>query len=89
MAGRFDKEFAYTPIGTVEPNGQRVQWELFCEHRCCRSSVWSGLKPVLEPSRIRAAVFVVLFGNEGSILARDEQEQKEARIPLKRAGSAN
>ena len=28
MAGRFDKEFAYTPIGTVEPNGQRVQWEL-------------------------------------------------------------
>src|SRR5246127_4126442 len=24
MAGRFDKEFAYTPIGTVEPNGQRV-----------------------------------------------------------------
>ena len=28
MAGRFDKEFAYTPIGTVEPNGQHVQWEL-------------------------------------------------------------
>ncbi len=28
MAGRFDKEFAYTPIGTVKPNGQRVQWEL-------------------------------------------------------------
>ena len=28
MAGRFDKEFAYTPIGTVEPNGQQVQWEL-------------------------------------------------------------
>jgi predicted ester cyclase len=28
MAGRFDKEFAYTPIGTVAPNGQRVQWEL-------------------------------------------------------------
>ena len=28
MAGLFDKEFAYTPIGTVEPNGQRVQWEL-------------------------------------------------------------
>jgi predicted ester cyclase len=28
MAGRFDKEFAYTSIGTVEPNGQRVQWEL-------------------------------------------------------------
>jgi predicted ester cyclase len=28
MAGRFDKEFAYTPVGTVEPNGQRVQWEL-------------------------------------------------------------
>jgi predicted ester cyclase len=28
MAGRFDKEFAYTPIGAVEPNGQQVQWEL-------------------------------------------------------------
>ena len=28
MAGRFDKEFAYTPIGSVEPNGQHVQWEL-------------------------------------------------------------
>ena len=28
MAGRFDKEFAYTPVGTVEPNGQHVQWEL-------------------------------------------------------------
>jgi len=28
MAGRFDKEFAYTPIGTVQPNGQQVQWEL-------------------------------------------------------------
>ena len=28
MAGRFDKEFAYTPIGTVKPNGQQVQWEL-------------------------------------------------------------
>ena len=28
MAGIFDKEFAFTPIGTVEPNGQRVQWEL-------------------------------------------------------------
>ena len=28
MAGRFDKEFAYTPIGTVEPNGRQVQWEL-------------------------------------------------------------
>jgi predicted ester cyclase len=28
MAGRFDKEFAYTPIGTVEPNGQQVHWEL-------------------------------------------------------------
>ena len=28
MAGRFKKEFAYTPIGTVEPNGQQVQWEL-------------------------------------------------------------
>jgi hypothetical protein len=28
MAGRFDKEFAYTPIGTVEPNGQQVEWEL-------------------------------------------------------------
>ena len=28
MAGRFDKEFAYTPIGTVRPNGQQVQWEL-------------------------------------------------------------
>jgi predicted ester cyclase len=28
MAGRVDQEFAYTPIGLVEPNGQRVQWEL-------------------------------------------------------------
>ncbi len=28
MAGRFDKKFAYTPLGTVEPNGQQVQWEL-------------------------------------------------------------
>jgi predicted ester cyclase len=28
MAGRFDKEFAYTPIGNVEPNGQQVEWEL-------------------------------------------------------------
>ena len=28
MAGRFDKEFAYTPIGTVEPDGQQLQWEL-------------------------------------------------------------
>jgi predicted ester cyclase len=28
MAGRFEKEFAYTPIGTVRPNGQPVQWEL-------------------------------------------------------------
>jgi predicted ester cyclase len=28
MAGIFDKEFAFTPIGTVEPNGQRVEWEL-------------------------------------------------------------
>jgi hypothetical protein len=24
MAGRFDREFAYTPIGTVQPNGQHV-----------------------------------------------------------------
>lgn len=28
MAGRFEKRFAYTPIGTVEPNGQHVKWEL-------------------------------------------------------------
>jgi predicted ester cyclase len=28
MAGRFDKEFAYTPVGSVQPNGQQVQWEL-------------------------------------------------------------
>ena len=28
MAGRFDKEFAYTPIGTVQPNREQVQWEL-------------------------------------------------------------
>jgi predicted ester cyclase len=28
MAGRFDKELPYTPIGAVEPNGQQVQWEL-------------------------------------------------------------
>jgi predicted ester cyclase len=27
MAGRFD-EFPFTPIGTVQPNGQDVQWEL-------------------------------------------------------------
>jgi hypothetical protein len=28
MAGRFDKQFVYTPIGTVEPNGQYAKWEL-------------------------------------------------------------
>ena len=28
MAGRFDEEFAYTPLGTVKPNGRHVQWEL-------------------------------------------------------------
>jgi predicted ester cyclase len=28
MAGRFDMEFAYTPVGTVKPNGRQVQWEL-------------------------------------------------------------
>ena len=28
MAGRFDKEFAYTPIGIVQPNGRHIQWEL-------------------------------------------------------------
>ena len=28
MAGRFDKEFAYTPVGTVQPNGKKVRWEL-------------------------------------------------------------
>jgi predicted ester cyclase len=28
MAGRFDNEFAYTPIGTIQPNRQQVQWEL-------------------------------------------------------------
>jgi predicted ester cyclase len=28
MADRFHKELAYTPIGTVPPNGQEVQWEL-------------------------------------------------------------
>jgi predicted ester cyclase len=28
MAGRFDTEFAYTPVGNVEPNGQQVEWEL-------------------------------------------------------------
>jgi len=28
MAGRLDKEFAYTPVGTVQPNRQQVQWEL-------------------------------------------------------------
>jgi predicted ester cyclase len=28
MAGRFDKEFAYTPIGTVQPNGKAIEWEL-------------------------------------------------------------
>jgi hypothetical protein len=27
-ADQGDKEFAYTPVGTVEPNGQQVQWEL-------------------------------------------------------------
>jgi predicted ester cyclase len=28
IAGRFDKEFAYTPMDTVQPNGQQIQWEL-------------------------------------------------------------
>ena len=28
MAGRFDKEFAYTPIGAVQPNGKQIEWEL-------------------------------------------------------------
>jgi SnoaL-like polyketide cyclase len=28
MAGRFDNEFAYTPIGTVQPNGKQIEWEL-------------------------------------------------------------
>jgi predicted ester cyclase len=28
MTGRFDKAFAYTPIGTVEPNHRHAQWEL-------------------------------------------------------------
>jgi predicted ester cyclase len=28
MAGCFDKEFAYTPMDTVQPNGQQIQWEL-------------------------------------------------------------
>ena len=28
MAGRFDKEFAYTPIGSVKPNHRQVLWEL-------------------------------------------------------------
>lgn len=28
MAGRFDKEFAYTPIGSVQPNHRHVQWDL-------------------------------------------------------------
>jgi predicted ester cyclase len=28
MAGRFDKEFAYTPIGNVQPNGKQIEWEL-------------------------------------------------------------
>ncbi len=28
MAGRFDKEFAYRPVGTVQPNGKQVRWEL-------------------------------------------------------------
>jgi predicted ester cyclase len=28
MAGRFDKEFAYTPVGTVQPNGKQIEWEL-------------------------------------------------------------
>jgi predicted ester cyclase len=28
MAGRFDEELGYRPIGTVEPNGRQAQWEL-------------------------------------------------------------
>ena len=28
MAGRFEKEFAYTPIGSVQPNGKQIEWEL-------------------------------------------------------------
>ena len=28
MAGRFDKRFAYTPIGTLDPNGRHAEWEL-------------------------------------------------------------
>ena len=28
MSGRFDKKFAYTPVGTLDPNGERVEWEL-------------------------------------------------------------
>jgi len=28
MAGRFDKQFDYSPIGTVQPNGKHIEWEL-------------------------------------------------------------
>jgi predicted ester cyclase len=28
MSGRFDSDFAYTPVGNVTANGKQVQWEL-------------------------------------------------------------
>jgi predicted ester cyclase len=28
MSGRFDNEFAYTPVGIVRPNGKHIEWEL-------------------------------------------------------------
>ena len=28
MAGRFDNDFAYTPVGNVTATGKRVRWEL-------------------------------------------------------------
>jgi predicted SnoaL-like aldol condensation-catalyzing enzyme len=28
MSGRFDSDFAYTPVGNVTANGEQVQWEL-------------------------------------------------------------
>ena len=29
MASRFDKAFACTPVGTVEPSGRPARWESF------------------------------------------------------------
>jgi len=53
MTGSFDKEFAYTPIGAVEPNGQQVQWELIniSATPTKAASSRSGSKPIPTSSR--------------------------------------